>query len=627
VIKFVLVKEYKMEKAYIYIKKILFIGICIISGYFLNTYLSLFLILPVLLLAFSLVDSKITGRIPEYLFNFRRTEDYFKKGGLRDLIRVPVILVAFIFNIIVWITWGIYLLFELFIDILFLVKIILFWIFYAIIWFLKLYIPPFIILYKLVIHYLIKWIWWIYQISFRNITLSLNKNYYFIAAKGIILSIFTIFIFYYIGILVEINGLIFIGIILSLLPITWVFGEISFTISKNHQESKNIKELKNYNNGLESVRSILFYITIIILLFIIQVVLNLLGWIPKSGLSLLGATLNINTFISLILIFLTVITIFGVLIIPTFRLFNIFREVSVKDSISFLGVIYRKGLQYVLLLIPSSFFSSLLIIIPTIILLIALKFSLYIKDGVIDAKINDLSNDKIEAETEIEEYKLRKRIDNLSFYKQYPGNIFRETAGRSNIGYKIRNKRDELTDEEAELKLIENETTVQIEQIENQINDELVRNENSLLVEDLRNQKLILERNFEEIRISKETKNQKLIIDIEGLENYKTQLAFALLFAGIWISIFCGLLLAFVFAYLANAFYEIYLFRNDNTPSYWKIIINEEKEKNSNQPLLGFTFLVITIILAYYFLFIIEISNIHQLFNFFNEFSLGNFLT
>ena len=72
---------------------------------------------------------------------------------------------------------------------------------------------------------------------------------------------------------------------------------------------------------------------------------------------------------------------------------------------------------------------------------------------------------------------------------------------------------------------------------------------------------------------------------------------------------------------------KIYLFRNDNTPSYWKIIINEEKEKNSNQPLLGFTLLVITIILAYYFLFIIEISNIHQLFNFFNEFSLGNFLT
>lgn len=613
-----------MEEAYVYIKKILFLSICIVAGYYLNTYFHVFFILPVLLLALSLADFKITGRKPEHLFNYRRTEEYFRKGGLRDLLRVPVVLVAFVYNIVVWIIWGVYLIFELFIGLLLLIKTILFWIAYAIIWFLKLYIPPIVILYKLVIHYLFKWIWWIYQISFRNIVPSLNKRYYFIAAKGVILSIFTVFIFYYLGILVDINGLIFIGIILSLLPITWVFGEISFTISKKHQESNNSKELNNYHNGLESVRSILFYITIIILLFIIQIVFNLLGWIPKSGLSFLGVSLNINTFISLILLFLAVITIFGVIIIPTHRLYNIFREVSIGDSVSFLGIILRKGLQYILLLIPSSFFSSLLIIIPSIILIVALRFSIFIKDGVIDAKINALVSDRIEAKTEIQEYKIQKRIENLRFYKKYPGNIFREIVSRSNIDYNITNKKDELTDEEAELRLIENETAVEIEQIENQLNDELVRDPNSGIAQNLQEQKLILERNIEEIRNRKGIIIQKLTIDIDGLENYKVQLFIAFLFTGIWISIFCGLVLAFVLSYLANAFYEIYLFRNDNTPSYWRIIANEEKEKNSNQPLLGFTLLIITIILIYYFLFRLEISNFYRIPDFFRGLNPGN---
>ena len=612
-----------MEEAYVYIKKILFLGICFIAGYYLNTHISLFYVLPVLLLALSLADFKITGRKPEHLFNYRRTEEYYRKGGLRDLLRVPVVLTGFIYNMVVWVIWGVYLIFELLIGLMLLIKTILFWIIHAVIWFFRLYIPSFIILYKLVIHYLIKWIWWIYQISCRNVIHSLKKQYYFIAAKGVILSLFTIFIFYYLGILIDINGLVFIGIILSLLPITWVFGEISFAISKSRQEENNSKELTNYNNGLESVRSILFYITIIIILFVVQIMLNLLGWIPNSGFSFLGVALNINTFISIILLFLAVITLFGVIIIPTHRIFNIFREVSISDSVSFLGVIFRKGLQYILLLIPSSFFSSLLIIIPAVILIVALRFTVFIKDSVIDAKINGLTNDKIETKEEIREYEIQKRIDNLRLYKKYPQNIYREITRRSNIDYAISNKREELTDQEAELKLIENETVVEIEQIENQLNDELIRDPNSVFAQDLGNQKLILERNLEEIRNSKDIIIQKLQIDIENLDNYKIQLFIAFLFSGIWISIFCGFVLAFIFSYLANAFYEIYLFRNDNTPSYWKTIVNEEKTKNSNQPLLGFTLLILTIVAVYYLFSRLEIFNFYQVLDFIRELMPG----
>ncbi len=605
-----------MEKAHIYIKKILFIGICIITGYFLNIYFSLYYIVPVLLLAFSLADFKITGRKPQYLFDFKRTEEYFKRGGLRDLIRIVVSMLAFAYDTLVWVIWGIYLVFELLTEFLFLLRDIFFWIIYGIIWFFRLFIPPFVIIFKLIIHYLIKWNWWIYQISFRNITASLKKEYYFISAKGMVLSLFTVFIFYFIGLVVEINGLIYIGVILSLLPVTWIFGEISLTVSKGHQDTNNISALNNYNNGLESVRSILFYITVIIVLFILQVLFNLLGWIPDSGLSLLGITLNLNTFITLILFFLVIITIFGVLIIPTHRLFNIFKEVSVRDSVSFLGIIFRKGIQYMLLLIPSSLFSALLIIIPVIILFAVLRFTLFIKDEVIETRIGALNNAKIEAKNEIEEYIIQKRIDNLRFYKNYPINIFSEINNRSNIDYEIRNKKEELADEEAELKLIENETIVEIEKIDDQINNQLLRDANSELVSDLRNQKLILEKNLAEIKSEREAGINKHIIDINDLENYKLQLLIAFFLTGVWISVFGGFVLAFVFAYLANALYEIYLFRNDSSPSYWRLIFMEEKEKDNKQPLIGFTLLVLLILLLYYLFIYINIPDNYQLFNF-----------
>jgi hypothetical protein len=594
-----------MEKANIYIKKILFLLICVVAGYFLIDFFAFYYVVPALLLAFSLADFKITGRKPEYLFNFRRTEEYFKKGGLRDLIRIIVSLLAFVYDAVVWVIWGIYLIFELLAEFLFLLRNIFFWIIYGILWFLKLFIPPIVIIFKLIIHYLVKWIWWIYSISFKNISASLRKDHYFAALKGTILSVFIVFFFYFIGILADIKGIVFIGVVLALLPVTWIFGEISLSISKTHQDKNEIPALNNYNNGLESVRSVLFYITVMLLLFIVQILLNLLGWIPDAGLSLLGVALNINTFITLVLIFLSVITLFGVLIIPTHRLFNVFREVSIKDSVALLGIIFRKGLQYILLLIPASFFSAFLIIIPAIIMGAALWFTIHIKDSVIDAKIGSLKNAKIEAKNEIEDYMIQTKINNLSFYKDYPWNIYKEINNRGNLNYEIRNKKEELTDEEAELNLIDNETTVEIEQIEAQINTELIRDANSALVADLRNQKMILEKNLAEIKAAKKVVIGKLIVDINNLENYKLQLLFAFFLAGVWLSIFGGMVLGFVFAYLGNIFYEIYLFRNDNKPSYWRLISMEEKEKDSKQPLIGFTLLVIVIVLvlAYFFFF------------------------
>ena len=151
-----------------------------------------------------------------------------------------------------------------------------------------------------------------------------------------------------------------------------------------------------------------------------------------------------------------------------------------------------------------------------------------------------------------------------------------------------------------------------------------MRNANSSLAADLRSQKSILEKNLAEIKSVKELGIQKLLIDIYDLENYKIQLLITFFFTGLWISLFGGLVLAFVFAYLANAFYEMYLFRNDNSPSYWRLIFMQEKEKDSNQPLIGFTLLIIFILLFYYLFFYMDFSRNYQLFNFLKGITLSN---
>jgi len=52
----------------------------------------------------------------------------------------------------------------------------------------------------------------------------------------------------------------------------------------------------------------------------------------------------------------------------------------------------------------------------------------------------------------------------------------------------------------------------------------------------------------------------------------------------------------------------------------------EEKEKDSKQPLIGFTLLVLFILLFYYLFFYIDISYNSQLFNFLKGVRLSDFL-
>ena len=143
-----------MEKAFQYIKRLLVFIICVILYYFSSPYVSIFVSLPVLILIFSVIHSRITGENPPHLFAYYRTEIYFKKGGLRDLIRIMVTMFGFLYDTIIWTIWGVYLVFLLLTDLIDFLKSVLYWLIHAVLWFLRQYVPFIVFLYKLFIHYI-----------------------------------------------------------------------------------------------------------------------------------------------------------------------------------------------------------------------------------------------------------------------------------------------------------------------------------------------------------------------------------------------------------------------------------------------------------------------------------------
>ena len=89
----------------------------------------------------------------------------------------------------------------------------------------------------------------------------------------------------------------------------------------------------------------------------------------------------------------------------------------------------------------------------------------------------------------------------------------------------------------------------------------------------------------------------KLQVDLKDLKGMLIQLPIVLLLTIIWISLFGGIVLAFILAYLGNVYFELYSLNEDGKPTYCRQIISEQNQRNHNQPLLGFTLLLILIII------------------------------
>lgn len=580
-----------MEQAYSYIKRILSFLLCcalLLAG---DEYIPLYLLIPLLLLTFSLLHYRITLEKPPHLFAFYRTESFFKKGGLRDLLRIFVTVFGFLYDVILWTVWGVYLVFMLFIDLLDFIKTIVYWIIHAIIWILRQFVPFLVFLYHIIVHYLIKWIWWLYQIAYYNIRFAFNSNCVKAAMSGTLIAFLIVFVFYYLQtIILDLEGLIFIGIVISLLPLTWSFGEIANIRARDLENEKYRTIRHNYQNGIEAVRSVLFYVTMFVVLLLAQLGLNLLGWVQDTGIVIIGVVFNVNTLISLILIFLCIIIVFGVVIIPSFRLYVPFIETKFSHSLILLKMIARKAIQYIIVSLPAALFSFIVIIIPFCLIVLAGAVTYYLKNVILDLRIDQIKTEQTADMNHEFSYLYTKRVEHLENLKTFPLQLVQEVRNRTKIDNELATADRELKRNQEELLRNADETKRRIGEMDHEMAS---LDPSGLNYARINVEKERLTRESKAFENSKQAEINKLQTDISFLNLKQRQFPLLVFLGGIWAVIFGGLVFAFAVSYLGNVFHQVYIFRNDEQPTEWRNIVNHIREKDSRQPLLGATFFIL----------------------------------
>jgi hypothetical protein len=212
-----------MDKASLYIQKLIVLVLVFSAGSFLFPFVKAFYLLPAMFFTLSFLVSRITGQKPDYLFGLSRSDESLnRKAGFRVLLKWIVILIGLIYDIVAWTLFGVYILFTIILDIILLIKTVFYWIIHAIIWFLKLFVPPLVFIYKMILYYLFRWNWWIYKISFNNIRKSINRNFYFISLMGAVLMLLVILLFYGVGLLMGFPEMAIIGAVFLSCPCSGV---------------------------------------------------------------------------------------------------------------------------------------------------------------------------------------------------------------------------------------------------------------------------------------------------------------------------------------------------------------------------------------------------------------------
>jgi hypothetical protein len=599
-----------MEKVDLYVKKILALILSASTPFLLTIAFPalapgwFLLSIPFSLLMFSYLDFRITGDKPRFLFGMNQSDAFLsKKGGFWNLFKWIVTTLGFAYDMLVWVVWGVFLIFMLVVDFLMLVKFIVFWIIRAVIWFVRQFFPPFIFIFKMLYHYLIKWGWWIYKLTFRNIKISVNRNFYFISLWGAVLSLFIVFLFFAISQWVGLPQLIVISAVFAIIPLVWSYGEIA-ALRFDEREKEDYGSVKmKFSNGFDAVRSILFYIILAVVLIAAEIVLNLLGWIPNLSMSLLGITLNINMAISIVLIFLVFILMFADMILPSHILYKPEHGNDVNSSLTLFGSVARRILRYLVAHIPASVFALFLLVIPAAVVVLSFQLTDKVKDGILENRIEALvvRADTLSGE-QAEKYRIR--ATRMAMYKDMPlraAFYFDEYIGK---GKKVA-WQDRI---DAQVRAIEREKMQHNEDME-EINAAITLAETSQPeptspeeVLKMSNQRLDLEESHFAMKAALESDLSVMKLNLQEIKRVRIQMPILYLFVGIFFAVFGGLVFAVLVSYLGNIYFELYNFREDGKPTHWQEVARELNEKDPNQPLLGFTFLVIFLVPVILFL-------------------------
>jgi len=584
-----------MDNVSIYIKKLIALMLSAFIMFLLSSTVSWYLALSFGFLVLSFLHYKITGEKPAYLFGMPESDTYLReKGGFWLLFRWILMLFGFFYDLIVWTINGAYVLFLIFIDILLLVKTVLFWIVHAVIWFLALFVPPLVFIYKMVIHYLIFWPWWIYRLSFRNIRLSVNSNFYRITIRGAVLAIFLLLLFYGASVLTGAPVIVAFGVVFSFLPVIWAFGEIS-SMRHGNRWNADFDDVKmRFGSGFDALRAVLFYLTIMLAGILIEMGMNMLGWIPNAGFSLLGLSINVNTFITLVLLFIFVILLFASLMIPPYVVYEKGHANSISDSAKFLGIIGKKFLRYILSLIPASFFSAVLAVIPAIIVVLAVYITLNVKNLIIDSRINTLNHSAMTLQGP-EKFEVEKRAERLGYYKEFPQNVFVDFTNIKELNRQKKSLELNYAKGRKDLEKMEDMFIHDVDSLKTGIEQQ---GNDSLRAPYVEQMKTTLERkqaDFSKWKSGRTNDLAKMQVTIRDIKSKVVQLPIAFLFSIMWFALFGGLILAVILSYLGNVFYALYGQRDDDKPVYWSRVVAEMKAKDHNQPLLGFTLLLVVV--------------------------------
>jgi len=595
-----------MDKTPLYIRKIIALIVVFSSVVLTYEFIPWQYTLPPSFFVLSILITRITGEKPAYLFGLQTINKFLNdKGGIWLLLKWLLNLAGLLYDIAVHTLYGVYLVFDILIDILVLLKTVIYWIIHAIIWFLKLFIPPIIFLYSNFIHYCIKWPWWIYQLTYRNTSKSINRNFYHISFRGAFFSIFIALIFFGTGIITGIPSIGIPGLIFSTLPIVWSFGTIAYLRHDHLQEDEISQIQKAKNSGIASIRAIVYYLVIFLILLIAEIILNILGWIPSAGFSFIGISLNMNTLFSLILLFLGVILIFAVIILPSHIVNNNTFNTEVNESILFLGIIGKKFLRYIGSIIPATFFSGFLLIIPVIILYFSLLLTITIRDNVIDTRIGMLK-ENIVAGSSDKKAEINKNIRLLKFYKSYPQNIIKEFSGIKELSVHYKHLIKNEIKAREDIDQMENEYRWTTDSLKNVAT--LLRNSDrdDLTKSELTRIQTVLYTKEKTFNVWKTLKNEQIAEMSAEKSLTRTliiQLPVVSFLTIIWCSFFGGLVLAVLLSYLANIFYELYIFREDGRITHFLHTKRALQKQDNKQPLLGFTLLIAIIAVIFLFLF------------------------
>ncbi len=599
-----------MSRATFFFKRLITLAVSVfiffVADYY--TIIPFYISIAILNLAFALISSRISGVSPKELYNFHRNEKYFAKGGMRDLLRIPVMLFSFLHDIIVWEIWGLYQIFEMLIDIVTVIKEAIYWIFYAIIWFLKLLVPFWRITLRMFVFYLIKWPWWIFTYAFQNMRIAFKWNMFRIALPGAFLFLFVVHFFYFLDVTFYISGITLIGFILALLPLSWVFGEIA-SVRAQEMENSDFKEIKlKFRNGIETVRGILTYLSAFVVLLFLQSMLNAIGWIPKAGFILLGVVINFNFLINILLLALSILILIGTIILPSYRLYNEYSETNIGNSLNLISFIGKRIFQYISGLVPASIFSVFSIIPATIVVSIALFLTVTLKNTFIDAKIKYLVKKENKTDDQGEEIRLSYQIKELESNKRFPAyQIFtlpttyvQQMKHRPLLKAEVENDTKRIDQLSASQNKIKTDLVLKISRLDTLIMTESQKNiVNQTRVEELKAEKA---RTQQELK----SKNNSLEFQIQNIATGRSfkirrlnQLPYLFYFSGLFYVIVTSLIFSFLLAYLGNFYYNSFIFRNDGTKAMWKQFIADEQRIDHKQPLLSTTLNIFLIITAF----------------------------